>query len=50
MKINWASVGQMALVAGLTYVGIRAVEGAFPAVQQVTRLPDKLLGMVPGSK
>lgn len=46
MKIDWSSVGQIALVAGLTYVGLRAVEGAFPVVQNITRLPDKLLTMV----
>ena len=50
MKIDWKSVGQMALVAVGAVIVLRSVESAFPQVQTVTRLPDKLLGMIPGAK
>lgn len=50
MKIDWKAFGHMFLVAGVAFVTIRAAESAFPIIQNVTRLPEKLIGMVPGSK
>ncbi len=47
-KIDWATVGQIAAVSGVTYLTIRAAEQAFPVVQKVTSIPARVIGVLKG--
>lgn len=47
-KIDWATVGQIAAVSGVTYLTLRAAEQAFPVVQKITSIPAKLIGVLKG--
>lgn len=46
-KVDWAAVGQIALVSGVVFGLIRAAEAAYPVVRKATvDLPNAAVGTV----
>lgn len=48
-NIDWGAVLHVAVVSGVTYLTIRAIEQAYPVTQNVTRLPEKVVRLLPGA-